>query len=185
MPGADINCIVPPAIFGLGKTGGFEFYLQALSDQTPQDLAATLKALVVAVNEDPSIAMAFSTYSAAVPMLYVNLDRVKAKTLKVPVSRIFSTLQAYLGSSYVNDINLYSRVFQVKVQADTPYRNAKQNIRQLYVRSDDNHMVPLSSLVTLTTVLGPQSVVRYNQFMAASVSGTASPGSVPVMPWRL
>lgn len=176
IPGANINAMVPPAISGLGASGGFNLYLQALQDQTPRDLSAVLNGFVVALNEDPGIAAAFSNYSANVPQLYVKLDRTKAETLQVPVSRIFSTLQAYLGSRYVNDINLYSRVFQVKVQADTPYRDAKKDILQLYVRSNKDRMVPLSSLITLSTILGPQSVDRYNQFTAAPVMGAASPG---------
>ncbi len=176
IPGADINAMVPPAISGLGASGGFNLYLQALEDQTPRELAAVLNSLVVAINQDPAIGAAFSNYSADVPRLFVNLDRTKAEMLNVPVSRIFSTLQAQLGSRYVNDINLYSRVYQVKVQADIPYRDAKEDILRLYVRSNDGHMVPLSSLVTVSTVLGPQSVNRYNQFSAAPVMGTARPG---------
>ncbi|MGM0427907.1 MAG: efflux RND transporter permease subunit [Thermodesulfobacteriota bacterium] len=175
IPGASINAMVPPAISGLGASGGFNLYLQALEGQSPQELSSVLKAFVVDVNQDPAIARAFSNYSANVPQLFVDVNRTKAETLQVPVSRIFSTLQAYLGSRYVNDINLYSRVFQVKVQADTPYRDAKNDILQVYVRSDKDEMVPLSSLVTLSTVLGPQAVNRYNQFSAAPVMGAARP----------
>ena len=130
---------------------------------------------MAALNQDPSVAYAFSTYSAKVPQLVLELDRTKARTLNVPVSRVFSTLQAQLGSRYVNDINLYDRVFQVKVQADTPFRDSVEDITRLYVRSDDGHMVPLSSLVTLSTVLGPQSVARYNLFSAAQFIGAAAP----------
>ena len=175
IPGARINAITPPAISGLGISGGFDFRLQALGDQSPRDLAAALNAFVVKANQDPSIAMAFSTYSANVPQLFVDLDRTKAESLKVPVSRVFSTLQSYLGARYVNDIDLYSRVFQVRVQADAPYRNAADDIKKLYVRSDTGAMVPLSSLVTLNTVLGPQSVTRYNQFTSATIFGVPAP----------
>jgi hydrophobe/amphiphile efflux-1 (HAE1) family protein len=176
IPGANINLFVPPAIMGLGMFGGFDMALQAMADQTPQELQSTLNALVIAANQDPAIAMAFSTYSANVPEIHVSLDRTKAEILKVPVSRVFNTLQTQLGSRYVNDINLYSRVFQVKVQADAPYRERMEDINQLYVRSDEGKMVPLSSLVTLSTVLGRQSVTRYNQFSFASVTGAASRG---------
>jgi multidrug efflux pump subunit AcrB len=106
-----------------------------LGDQSPQELAAVTRALVVAANQDPTLQAVFSTYSADVPQLFLNLDRTKSETMNVPVSSVFSTLQAQLGSRYVNDFNLYSRVFQVKVQADAPYRNAVEDIGRLYVRS--------------------------------------------------
>ncbi|MDY6986617.1 MAG: multidrug efflux RND transporter permease subunit [Thermodesulfobacteriota bacterium] len=174
-PGANINAFVPPPIMGLGTSGGFDFRLQAIEGQSPQALDSVVKGLMVAMNQDPSIAYAFSTYSAKVPQLSINLDRTKARTLNVPVSRVFSTLQTHLGSRYVNDINLYSRVFQVKVQADASFRDTVEDITRLYVRSDDGNMVPLSSLLTVSTVLGPQSVSRYNQFAAAQFIGSALP----------
>jgi len=174
-PGANINAFVPPPIMGLGTSGGFDFRLQALEGQSPQALDSVVKGLMVAMNQDPSIAYAFSTYSAKVPQLSIDLDRTKARTLNVPVSRVFSTLQAHLGSRYVNDINLYSRVFQVKVQADASFRDTVEDITRLYVRSDDGNMVPLSSLLTVSRVLGPQSISRYNQFTTAQFIGSALP----------
>lgn len=176
VPSANIVVFSPPAIRGLGRTSGFDFQLQAIGEKTPQELSAVNRALVVAANQDPTLRAVFSTYSAEVPQLFLNLDRTKAETFKVPVSRVFSTLQAYLGSRYVNDFNLYSRVFQVKVQADAPYRDAVEDIGKLYVRSDTGAMVPLSSLVTLSTVLAPQSVNRYNLFASAQINGEAAPG---------
>jgi multidrug efflux pump subunit AcrB len=130
----------------------------------------------VAANQDPTLRAVFSTYTANVPQLFLNLDRTKAESLNVPVSRVFSTLQAQLGSRFVNDFNLYSRVFQVKVQADAPYRNAVDDIRKLHVRSDEGKMVPMSSLASISTVLAPQLVTRYNQFAAAQVNGEANAG---------
>ncbi|MDZ7696155.1 MAG: efflux RND transporter permease subunit [Deltaproteobacteria bacterium] len=94
----------------------------------------------------------------------------------MPVSRVFSTLQAQLGSRYVNDLNLYSRVFQVKVQADTPFRDALEDIERIYVRSNTGEMVPLSSLASLSTILAPQLVTRYNQFASAQVNGEGGAG---------
>ena len=176
IPTANIFAFSPPAIRGLGNTGGFDFRLQALGNQTPQDLSAVTRALVVAANQDPTLRAVFSTYSADVPQLFLNLDRTKAESLNVPVSRVFSTLQAQLGSRFVNDFNLYSRVFQVKVQADAPYRNAVDDIRKLHVRSDEGKMVPMSSLASLSTVLAPQLVTRFNQFAAAQVNGEADTG---------
>jgi hydrophobe/amphiphile efflux-1 (HAE1) family protein len=173
---ANIFAFTPPAILGLGTTGGFDFRLQALEDQSPREIAATTRALVVAANQDPVLSRVFSTYTANTPQLFVNLDRTRAEYLKVPVSRVFSTLQAQLGSGYVNDFNLYGRVYQVKVQAEARYRDAQEDIGRLYLRSDDDRMVPMRSLVTLSTVLGPQIVDRYDQFASTQINGNAAPG---------
>ncbi len=176
IPAANIFAFSPPAIRGLGMTGGFDFRLQAAGDQTSQELAAVTRAMVVAANQNPAVKAAFSTYTANAPQLFLDLDRTKAETMNVPVSSVFSTLQAYLGARYVNDFNLYSRVFQVKVQADAPYRDAREDIRRLYVRSSAGEMVPLGSLAELSTVLAPQLVTRYNQFASAQINGEAAAG---------
>ncbi len=173
---ANSFAFVPPPIQGLGTTGGFDFRLQALRDQSPQEIAAVTRAMVIAANQDPALTRVFSTYTADTPQIFVDLDRTKAETLKVPVSRVFSTLQAQLGSRYANDFNLYGRVYQVKVQADAPYRNAAKDIGNLYVRSDNGDMVPMDSLVRLSTVLAPQIVNRYNQFTSVRINGGAAPG---------
>jgi len=173
---ANIFAFTPPAILGLGTTGGFDFRLQALEDQSPREIAATTRAMVVAANQDPVLMRVFSTYTANTPQLFVNLDRTRAEYLKVPVSRVFSTLQAQLGSGYVNDFNLYGRVYQVKVQADARYRDAQEDIGRLYLRSNDDRMVPMKSLVTLSTVLGPQIVDRYDQFTSTQINGNAAQG---------
>jgi hydrophobe/amphiphile efflux-1 (HAE1) family protein len=176
IPSANIVAFSPPAIRGLGTTSGFDFRLQTLEGQSPQELASVTRAMVVAANQDPSLQAVYSTYSADVPQLFLNLNRTKTESLGVSVSSVFSTLQAYLGSRYVNDLNFFSRVFQVKVQADEPYRNAAEDIGRLYVRNDRGEMVPISSLIKLSTVLGPQTVDRYNQFSNAKINGEASPG---------
>ncbi len=175
MPGANINAFTPPAIMGLGTSGGFDLRLQALGGQTPQELATVTKGLMMALNQNPSIAYAFSSYSASVPQLFVNLDRSRAKTLNVSVSKVFSTLQAQLGSKYVNDINMYDRIFQVRVQAQSTFRNTIEDIGRLYVKSNSGKMVPLTSLISISTVLGPQSVSRFNQFSSANFMGRAFP----------
>jgi len=173
---ANIFAFAPSSIRGLGATGGFDFRLQALEDQPPREIAAATRALVVAANQDPTLMRVFSTYTANTPQIFVNLDRTRAETLKVPVSAVFSTLQNQLGSGYVNDFNLYGRTYQVKVQADAPFRNTKEDIKRLYVRSNDGHMVSMGDLVTLSTVLAPQLVYRYNQFTSVQVNGSAAPG---------
>jgi multidrug efflux pump len=173
---ANSFAFAPPPIPGMGTSGGFDFRLQALEGQSPQDLYSVTMAMMIAANKDPRLRRVFSTYSANTPQIYLNIDRTRAEYLKVPVSRIFSTLQAQLGSSYVNDFNLHGRTYQVKIQAQAPFRNEIADIGRLYVRSDEGKMVPLSSLMTLSTVLGPQLVTRYNQFPSTQLNGTAAPG---------
>ncbi|MFN2117168.1 MAG: efflux RND transporter permease subunit [Candidatus Promineifilaceae bacterium] len=174
---ANSFAFAPPPIIGLGTTGGFDFRLQALEDQSPAEIAAVTRSLVVAANQDPALMRVFSTYTANTPQIFVNLDRTRAETLKVPVNRVFDTLHKNLGSGYVNDFNLYGRTYQVNVQAEARYRDAVDDISRLYVRSNDGKMVPMKSLITLNTVLAPQIVYRYNQFASVQVNGNASPDS--------
>ena len=173
---ANIFAFAPPPIIGLGTTGGFDFRLQALEDQSPQEIAAATRSLVIAANQDPALKRVFTTYTANTPQVFVNLDRTRAETLKVPVSRVFDTLSKNLGSGYVNDFNLFGRTYQVKVQAEAKYRDTLDDISRLYVRSNDNKMVPMKSLITLSTVLAPQIVYRYNQFTSVQINGSAAPG---------
>ena len=173
---ANANAFAPPAIRGLGVTGGFDLQLQALGGQDPQELASVMRSLVVDAHQDPALNAVFSTYSADVPQLFVDIDRTKAESLNVPIREIFSTLQAQLGSRHVNDFNLYSRLYQVKIQADARYRGTTRDIGALYVRSNDDNMVPLRTLISVSTVIGPQLVPRYNQFTAAQINGEAAPG---------
>ncbi|MFC7335074.1 efflux RND transporter permease subunit [Rhodocista pekingensis] len=176
MPEANIVAFNPPSIPGLGATGGFDLRLQALSGQSPQELASVLRGLLVAANQNPALQAVFSTYSAEVPHLFVDLDRTRAATLGVTPGDVFGTLQAHLGSAYVNDFNLYGRVFQVRVQDAPQYRDTASVIQRLHVRAQGGALVPLSSLVTVETALGPDSISRYNQFLAATVNGGAAPG---------
>ena len=173
---ANIRAFTPPPIRGLGRTGGFDFRLQATGEKTPQEFSAAARALVVAANQDPTLSRVFSTYSANTPQLSLDIDRTRVETLKVPISTIFSTLQAQLGGRYVNDFNLNDRGYQVKVQADTAYRDSIDDIDRLYVRNSEGSMVPMTSLVTLSTMLGPQSVDRYNQLASITINGGAAPG---------
>lgn len=176
LPQATITAFNPPSIPGLGATGGFDLRVQATGGQSPQELGATLRGLLVAANQDPSLQAVFSTYSADVPHLFLDLDRTRASLLGVTPGDVFSTLQAHLGSSYVNDFNLFGRVFQVKVQDEAAFRDQTEGIRQLHVRSRTGDMVPLSSLVSVRTVPAPDSVTRYNQFLSASVNGQGGAG---------
>ncbi|WP_448191647.1 efflux RND transporter permease subunit [Azospirillum sp. sgz301742] len=176
-PQATIVAFNPPSIPGLGATGGFDLRVQATGGQPPQELGAALRGLLFAANQDPALRAVFSTYNADVPHLFVDLDRTRASLLGVTPGDVFTTLQAHLGSVYVNDFNLYGRVFQVKVQDSANYRDTEQAIQQLYVRSRTGEMVPLRSLVTVRTTPAPDSITRYNQFLSASVNGQGAPGA--------
>ncbi|GLQ06880.1 efflux RND transporter permease subunit [Sneathiella chinensis] len=167
---------VPP-IPGLGSTGGFEMELQDLAGRSPQQLQQVLGGLLFAANQDAALRNVFSRYNANSPQLFVDVDRDKAKALGVEISEIFMTLQANLGSLYVNDFNMFGRVYRVMIQAEGKDRNEISDIEKLYVRSARGEMVPISSLVRVTPDVGPSSVRRYNLFTSASVSGVPAPGS--------
>ncbi len=176
IPYANTRVMMPPSIPGLGLTGGIDFRLLATQGQTPQELGAALRAMLVAANNDSRFLAAFSSYSATVPQAYIDLDRTKAQSMNVPVSSVFATLQAQLGSRYVNDFNLLGRSFQVIIQADADYRDALDDIRRLHVRSNNGQMVPLGSIATVRTILGLQSAERYNQFPSAQIIALPIPG---------
>jgi hydrophobe/amphiphile efflux-1 (HAE1) family protein len=176
MPSASIIAFNPPSIPGLGTAGGFDMRLQGLGGQSPQQIAAAMNGFVFAANQAPEIGRTFSTFSASVPQIYVDVDRTKSQLLNVPVAQIFATLQAHLGSQYVNDFNMFSRVYRVRVQDDAAFRDRIDQIDQLHVRSTGGDMVPLRTLVSLSTTLGPQLVTRYNLFPSATINGSAAPG---------
>ena len=124
-----------PPILGLGSTGGFQYVLEALQGQSPSDLAAALRGLVVAANGQPELAGVYSTYAADTPQIYLDIDRDKAQVLGVKITDIFNALQSTLGSYYVNDFNVFGRTWQVNVQAETPFRDKVDDIYQIYVRN--------------------------------------------------
>jgi hydrophobe/amphiphile efflux-1 (HAE1) family protein len=174
--GANSFAFAPPPIMGIGTSGGFDLQLQAQEGQSPQELYGVAMHLMMAANQDPRLSRVFTTFTANTPQIFLDVDRTRAEAMKVPVSRIFSTLQAQLGSAFVNDFNLHGRTYQVMVQADAPYRESAEDIDRLYVRSDTGGMVPIRTLVKLKTLLGPQLVNRYNQYASAEFNGQAAPG---------
>ncbi len=176
IPGAQIRPFNQPPIRGLGSTSGMDFRLQAAMGQSSDELAEALDLLVAEANRDPRIGRAFSTYRSSTPQLYLNVDREKAELLDIPISRIFSTLQTIMGSRYINDFNLHSRVYQVKVQADFPYRSKLEDILDVYVQNNKGEMVPLTTLISVTTILAPQSIERYNMYPAVRVNADVAPG---------
>ncbi len=176
IPSASIIVFSPPPIPGLGTSAGIEMQVQQTGGGTPQDLSSALGSLVYAANQRPEIGLSFTTFRANVPQIFVDLDREKAKALEVNVADVFTTLQAYLGSIYVNDFNQFGRVYKVMVQADGASRSQVRDINDLHVRSASGNMVPLRTLVTIENVLGPMNLSRFNMFRAAVVTAVPAPG---------
>ncbi|MBR1914881.1 MAG: efflux RND transporter permease subunit [Alphaproteobacteria bacterium] len=176
VPEADINLFEFPAIPGLGNTGGMDFRLQSLYSSDPKALEAVLKSFVAKVNMLPEVMYAFSTYTAATPHAHIEIDKEKAEVMNVSVSSIYSVLQNYLGSGYVNDINIGTQVNKVMIQASWDYRKDIESIKKLYVPSNDGHMVPMGSLVTIEMIQAPRSLDRYNQFPSATITAMTAPG---------
>ena len=168
--------IAPPPIIGLGTGGGFSYVLQDTGGGSPQSLAQVLRGLLVAANQDPKLSRVYSTFSAATPSIYLSIDRDKAQILKVNLSDIFQALQASLGGYYVNDMNLFGRTWQVQVQAESQDRSSIDDIYRINVRSADDKMIPLRSLVEVRPVIGPQALIRYNNQVAVTIQGSPAPG---------
>jgi HAE1 family hydrophobic/amphiphilic exporter-1 len=177
IPGANIIAFNAPPIPGLGTTAGVEMKVQQTGGGTPQDLASGVGSLVYSANQQPAIGQAYSTFRANVPQLFVDLDRERAKLLGVNVSDVFLTLQSFLGGYYVNDFNLFGRVYRVMIQAEGTFRDRADDIARLHVRSQSGAMVPLRTLVSVDNVLGPQILSRYNMFRAASVNAAPAAGA--------
>jgi len=174
---ANIFAFNIPPISGLGLSAGAEFMLQQTAGGTPQDLASAIGSVVYAANQRPNeISAAFSTFRSNVPQLFIDLDREKAKTLGINVSDIFTTLQSYLGSFYVNDFNLFGRVYKVMIQAEGEFRDRPDDIGRLFVRSGSGEMVPIRTLASVEDQLGPQILTRYNMFRSARVTVNPAPG---------
>lgn len=177
LTGAQINFFMPPSIPGLGINGGLDLRVQSQGEDDPGKLEAALHQLLGGINQTPGVLFAFSGYNAQTPSLYLNVDRLKTEMLGVPVSSVFSTLQNYLGSRYVNDINLDSQVNQVIVQSDWNGRSSPEDVLSLYVKGSGGAMVPMGSLATLSTRLGPRLYPRYNLFPSAGVTAALLPGA--------
>ena len=176
VPEAQVYAITPPAVPGMGAVGGLEFLLQDTLARSPAELASVLNHLIVDGNQAPGLMNVFSTYRANVPQYFIDVDRVKAKNLGVPLNEIFMTLQAQMGSLYINDFNKFGQTYKVIMQAESPYRSDLSDLDHFYVKSDNDDMVPLSTLVTTRPILGPDVSPRYNLYRAASVRANPAPG---------
>ncbi|MBY5992789.1 efflux RND transporter permease subunit [Ferrimonas balearica] len=165
-----------PPLPGVGNVGGFEFVLQDTMGRSAAELASVMRGLIIEANQEPAIAMAFSNFRADVPQMYVDVDREKAKVLGIPLTEVFSTLQTMLGGAYVNDFNRFGKTFRVMAQAEMDYRNSERDISKFYVRTAAGDMVPLSTLVTITPILGPEVVSQYNLYGSVTINGIPAPG---------
>jgi HAE1 family hydrophobic/amphiphilic exporter-1 len=183
---ANVFVFAPPAIRGLGVAGGFQMQIEdkrgvglEVLQVVTDDMIATGNGQVSAKSgkaDDAKLRSLNTAFRASVPQLYANIDRVKAKSLDVPLESVFGTLQSSMGSSYVNDFNLFGRTFQVRIQADQKFRLKPDDIRRLEVRTRAGAMLPLSTLATIEEKPGPQIITRYNLYQSSSISGEAAPG---------
>ena len=176
VPEAQVFAIAPPAVPGMGAVGGLELLLQDTLARPPSELAAVLNNLIVDGNQTPGLQGVFSTYRANVPQYFIDVDRVKAKNLGVSLNEIFMTLQAQMGSLYINDFNKFGQTYKVIMQAESPYRADLSDLDHFYMKSSSGSMVPLSTLVSTRPVLGPDVAQRYNLYRAASVRANTAPG---------
>jgi hydrophobe/amphiphile efflux-1 (HAE1) family protein len=173
---AVVIVVNPPPVQGLGAAGGFKLMVEDHGDHTPQELADATNKLVAAANKDPSFGGVFTLYNAGAPSLFADIDREKAEKLGLTPTDVFSALQLYLGSQYVNDFNYLGRTYQVLAQADEQFRKTPEDIGRLKVRNASGEMVPISSVATFRYETAPYRQPRYNLYPASDVLGSAAPG---------
>jgi hydrophobe/amphiphile efflux-1 (HAE1) family protein len=173
---AVVIVVNPPPVQGLGSAGGFKLMIEDRGNHTPQELAAAANTLVAAANKDPDFVRVFTLYNAGAPSLFADIDREKAEKVGLTPSDVFSTLQLYLGSQYVNDFNYLGRTYEVLAQADQQFRQTPEEIGRLKVRNSSNQMVPLGTVTNFHDHTEPYRQPRYNLYPAADVLGSAAPG---------
>ncbi|NOV16483.1 efflux RND transporter permease subunit [Ensifer adhaerens] len=178
IPDALVLAFDPPSIQGLGATGGFEFQVEDLAGRSAQALSDTTQALIAEARKQPEINpyQLFTTFSTSSPQFDYDLDRDKAKLLGLNLPDIFSTLQIYFGSLYVNDFNLFGRTFRVTLQADQAARASATDLSRFYVRNSQGEMVPLNTLGSFKSTVGPETITHYNNYPSALINGAAAPG---------
>ena len=175
-PEAQAFLSTPPVIPGLGTSGGFELQLEARNGATFENLAAASDTLLKYVALEKSLTGVSSSLQAEIPQLYFDVDRDKAQLLGIPLADIFSTMKAYTGSVYVNDFNMFNRVYKVYVQAEAPFRMQKDDLNLFFVKTAKGNMVPLTALGTASYTTGPGSIKRFNMFSTSVIQGEAAPG---------
>src|ERR1700730_5627566 len=173
---AVVIVINPPAVQGLGAAGGVELMVEGPGEPTAQELSDATNARVAAANKDPSFGVVYTLYNSGAPSLYVDIDREKAEKVGLTPSDVFSTLQLYLGSAYVNDFNYLNRTYQVVMQADEEFRQSQEDIARLKVRNASGEMVPIGTVANFRYQTTPYRQPRYNLYPAADVLGSAAAG---------
>lgn len=176
IPGARVFAFGPPALPGYGNVSGFTMQLQDKSGGSVDQLSGYVNQVIAAASKRPEIGRVTTTFQPSTPQVKVELDREKARTLGVPVDSVFQTLQAYLSGLYVNDFVKFGRVYKVFLQAEPQYTNSPDDIGKFYVRNNNGGMVPLSTLVNVSKMSGPNFVTRFNLFLSAEMMGSPAPG---------
>jgi hydrophobe/amphiphile efflux-1 (HAE1) family protein len=176
IPDARVSVFGAPAVDGLGSAGGFKLMVEATGQVNLAVLQGQADNLAEQGNKQPGLVGLFNGFRSTAPQLYVDVDRVKTKTMNIELTDVFMTLQVYLGGYYVNDFNRFGRTWQVNVQADAPFRIDAEMVKQLKVRNADGEMVPLGAIVDIRDSVGPTMVTRYNMFTAAAINGSSRPG---------
>lgn len=166
----------PPAIRGLGTTGGFDLYVQSRGDSDPMRLSAVVNNFIAALQQDPRLTGINTFFRPTVPQLYVEVDEAKALSLGVPIGSIYATLQSTMGSLYVNDFNRSGRTYRVQLQAEPQFRMKPEDLGKVYVRSNEGTMIPMSALSRVEHIIGPEQLERYNGLLSAKVVGNSAPG---------
>lgn len=175
-PSATIASFSPPSISGLGMFGGFEYQLLDKGNRTPQELYDEAMKLIQAANKNPAFSMVYTSYTANLPQLLLDVDASKAMAQDVEVSEVYNALAGYFGKSYVNDFNKYGRVYRVYLQADSNYREKPSDIDKIFVKNKYGKMVPLSSVVKISNIVGPYSLTRFNMYPSILINGMARNG---------
>jgi HAE1 family hydrophobic/amphiphilic exporter-1 len=173
---ASVFAFSPPAIMGLGQAGGFEMKIQDKGDVGLTALQQMTQDIALAANAQSTLSQVYSTFRANTPQLFTDVDRTQTKSLGISLSDVFNTLQANLGSKYVNDFNIFGRSYQVRLQADARFRTKVEDIKKLEVRNKDGDMIPLGTVVSVHKTLGPQLITRYNMYPTATLNGQGAPG---------
>ena len=173
---AFLIAVVPPPVRGIGTAGGFRMMIEDRAGQGAGALLQATHAMMGRAAQTPGVTQVFSLFENSTPQLYLDIDRAKAQLLGVNVTDVFSALQVYIGSAYVNDFNLLGKTFRVMVQADSPYRMGSEDVLRIRVRNNSGATVPLGSFTTVQDISGPYRVPRYNLYAAAELDGNAAPG---------
>lgn len=170
-PAARVAAFQPTPIPGLGSFGGFEYELLDKGDRSPQEIYDEAMKLIRAANSDKNLTSVFTTYTANLPQILVKVDEEQAMAQHVPINKIYESMAAIYGTTYINDFNKFGRVYRVMMQADSPYRTSETDLNRLFIKNTRGEMVPLSSMVKFEPIVGPYSLTRYNMYNCVTING--------------